>query len=169
MKGSFVSAFARIVAVSVFAGALLAGNPFAQRGVVRRQIATIDGRAVAAGEVLVKFRRALDSFERGRVDQLADADENHLVGSAGVRRVHSRRHATEKLIELLRQHPDVEYVEPNVHHPGRRGAERHDVRPVVGPAQHRSDDRRAGHARRRHRRDGGVGRVRQARAPTSSR
>src|SRR6267143_2435242 len=109
------SVAARVAAVGILA-ATLVGNPVAlQRrhpGVVR-QLVTVNGRSAAAGEVLVKFRRQLASFERGQLDQQTDADQNHAIGGAGVRRMHSRRYDTSALLAFLRSHPDVEYVEPN--------------------------------------------------------
>ena len=71
------------------------------------------GESARSGEVLVKFRRQLASFERGQLEQQTDADQNRVVGSIGVRRMHSRRYDTQTLLAFLRTHPDVAYVEPN--------------------------------------------------------
>ncbi|OLC75530.1 MAG: hypothetical protein AUH72_20285, partial [Acidobacteria bacterium 13_1_40CM_4_65_8] len=110
------SVAARVAAVGILAGATLVGNPVAlqrRHPGVLRQVVTVNGRSAAAGEVLVKFRRQLASFERGQLDQQTDADQNHAIGGAGVRRMHSRRYDTSTLLAFLRSHPDVEYVEPN--------------------------------------------------------
>ena len=110
------SVAARVAAVGILAGATLVGKPIAlQRGGpgVSRQVMAVNGRPAAAGEVLVKFRRELASFERGQLDQQTDADQNHVIGGTGVRRIHSRRYDTATLLAFLGSHPDVAYVEPN--------------------------------------------------------
>src|SRR3989442_13942154 len=114
MKRSY-SVAARVAAVAILAGATLVGNPVAQqrrRPGVPRQIVTVNGRRAAASEVLVKFRRQLASFERSQLDQQTDADQHHAIGSAGVRRLHSRQFDTSALLAFLRNHADVEYAEP---------------------------------------------------------
>ena len=105
---------ARVAALALLAGAALFAAPAAvQQNARTREFVTVGGRRAASGEVLVKFRRQLASFERGQLDQQTDADQNHSIGSTGVRRMHSRRYDTQTLLEFLRNHPDVEYVEPN--------------------------------------------------------
>jgi len=100
---------ARIAALGLLAGAAVFAAPAAVQESARtpRQIVTVGGRRATSGEVLVKFRRQLASFERGQLDQQTDADENQTVGSAGVRRLHSRRYDTATLLAFLRSHPDV--------------------------------------------------------------
>ena len=114
MKRSY-NAVARVAAVGILAGATLV-NPIAlqRRGVgVSRQLMAVNGRPAMAGEVLVKFRRELASFERGQLDEQTDADQSHAIGGTGVRRIHSRRYDTAALLAFLGSHPDVAYVEPN--------------------------------------------------------
>src|SRR6185295_7205590 len=41
-----------------------------------------------------------------------DGDQDRAIGSAGVRRLHSRRYDTSTLL-VLKDHPDIAYVEPN--------------------------------------------------------
>ena len=77
------------------------------------QVVNVDGHPAVAREVLVKYRRSLRSDERAQLDQQTDADRNSVIGSAGVRRVHSRSHDTSRLLAFLRNHPDVAYAEPN--------------------------------------------------------
>src|SRR5258708_15244156 len=100
-------AVARLVALGILAGATLVGNPVAQqrrRPAPPRQTVKVNGRSAAAGEVLVKFRRELASFERGQLDQQTDADQNHVIGGAGVRRMHSKSVDTATLLALLQNH-----------------------------------------------------------------
>jgi subtilisin family serine protease len=104
------------VVVVILAAAALVSNPVAQprrRPGVARLLETVNGRRAAAAEVLVKFRRPLAAFERSQLDQQTDADQQDAIGSTGVRRLHSRRFTAEALLAFLRNHPDVEYAEPN--------------------------------------------------------
>ena len=73
----------------------------------------IDGVEAVAGEVLVRFDRALDDADRQRLDEQVDADENEAIGGLGVRRIHSRRYDTETLLGFLRTDARVQYAEPN--------------------------------------------------------
>src|SRR5581483_6953854 len=50
---------------------------------------------------------------RADVEAQADADESEAIGRQNLRRMHSRRFRTDELIVSLRNHPDVEYAEPN--------------------------------------------------------
>ena len=106
---------AKLTAFCLLAGAVLVVTPVATQRNPRtsRQIVTIDQRPAVAGEVLVKFRRALASHERGQLEQQTDAVQNSAIGSMGVRRIHSRSRDTSALLAFLRSHPDVAYVEPN--------------------------------------------------------
>jgi hypothetical protein len=105
----------KLIAFGLLAGAVLAATPTAMQRTARpsRQVGTIHGRRAMAGEVLVKFRRLLASRERVQVEQEIDADQSSTIGRAGARRLHSRRFDTSTLVAFLRNHPDVEYVEPN--------------------------------------------------------
>jgi subtilisin family serine protease len=101
-----------VAVIGLLVGTIMLVLPIAmQRS--RLPFATVDGRPVAPGEVLVKFRRTLASFERSQFDQQTDADRSHVIGGAGVRRLHSRRYDTATLLAFLRSHPDVAYAEPN--------------------------------------------------------
>jgi len=94
----------QVAALGVLAiAALLLQQPVAtQRGSVDSpQIVNVNGHPAIAGEVLVKYRRALRSDERGQLDQQTGADRNDAVGSAGVRRVHSRSYDTSTLLAFL--------------------------------------------------------------------
>src|SRR6266550_1222169 len=106
---------AHAMALALLAGAALFAAPAAVQQNARppREIVTVGGRRAVSGEVLVKFRRQLASFERGQLDQQTDADENRAVGGAGIRRMHSRRYDTATLLAFLRSHTEVAYVEPN--------------------------------------------------------
>src|SRR5262245_61077763 len=107
---------ARLIFVVVLAAAALVSNPIAQprrRLAVERQLEIINGRRAAAADVLVKFRRQLGASERGQLDQQTEADQQEPVGSTGFRRIHSRRLGTQALLAFLRNHPDVEFAEPN--------------------------------------------------------
>jgi len=105
-----------VAALGVFAiAALLVQQPVAtqRNSVGSPQIVNVNGRPAIAGEVLVKYRRALRSDERVQLDQQTGADRNDAIGGAGVRRVHSRSYDTSTLLTFLRNHPDVAYAEPN--------------------------------------------------------
>src|SRR5437660_2103887 len=101
------SAVVRATALALLVCALLVTRPIAvlKSAGALPQIVTMDGVPVVAGEVLVKYRRALQSRERQQIDVQVDADRNDAIGGAGVRRVHSKRHDTRALLALLRNHP----------------------------------------------------------------
>src|ERR1043166_8220599 len=82
-----------------------------QRG--PRRIARLNGYEVVDGEVLVKYRTPASPSQQADVDAYVEADESERLTARGLRRVHSRRHDTARLIEMLRANPDVEYAEPN--------------------------------------------------------
>ena len=103
----------RVAVLSAVVAATLLVTPFAMQGSVGLRQGLVEGRRVAAGEVLVKFRRNLAAHERVQFDTDTDADQDKVVGGSGVRRLHSRRHDTARLLEILRSHPDVDYPEPN--------------------------------------------------------
>ena len=73
----------------------------------------VNGREVVAGEVLVKFRSALQGPELARVAGDTGADEVRQVGRAGAVHVRSRSLNTASLLARLRNRADVEYAEPN--------------------------------------------------------
>jgi len=66
----------------------------------------------APQEVLVKLKRPLDADELARLAYNLDADRIETVADA-LQRVHSRSRDVAALVELLRFHDAVEYVEPN--------------------------------------------------------
>jgi subtilisin family serine protease len=68
------------------------------------------GRAVAAGEVLVAFRRSPDLV---RLRAELEVDNDAPVGAGFVWRAHSRNRAVSSLIADLANRSDVLYVEPN--------------------------------------------------------
>jgi subtilisin family serine protease len=81
-----------------------------QRATVDSRLETVGGKRVVAREVLVKFRNAPDLAS---IHAALEVDADEIVGSAGVRRVHSRARGTAALIAALERRGDVEYVEPN--------------------------------------------------------
>jgi subtilisin family serine protease len=115
------SQLARVAIVGALAAVTLVGNPLAQQrgsgtsrqSVTSRDIVMVDGRPAVAGEVLVKWRRALASNERAQLEVQTDADANTAIGGAGVWRMHSKTFGTHALLAFLRTHPDVAYAEPN--------------------------------------------------------
>src|SRR5712691_6397708 len=76
-------------------------------------IVLVDGREAVAGDVLVKFQRALSPDDQSHLDFQIDADVHEHVGSTGVRRVHSRSLSTATLVAFLRGDTRVAYAEPN--------------------------------------------------------
>ncbi|MEQ1897873.1 MAG: S8 family peptidase [Vicinamibacterales bacterium] len=102
------------VLLATLAAALVLAVPVATQTPRQRGDRTVvNGRPAAAGEVLVKFRTPVAGVERQRLGTQMDADEDHDVGSAGVRRIHSRVFDTETLLAFLRTDPRVLYAEPN--------------------------------------------------------
>jgi len=103
-------------AVVVFGGltaAIVLTRPVATQERGPRATERINGVEAVAGEVLVKFGPALDGANRQQLSDRMDADENEAIGSVGVHRIHSRRHDTQTLLELLRSDARVQYAEPN--------------------------------------------------------
>jgi subtilisin family serine protease len=108
------SGLPRVLALAALAAAVLVVHPFAMQGPAGRlRQVMIDGRPAVAGEVLVKYRRPLAAARRAQLLQETDADQEIAVGSAGARRLRSRRHNTATLLDFLRSQPDVAYAEPN--------------------------------------------------------
>ena len=105
----------RVLALAALAAAVLVVHPVAMQGPPgrARQVVMIDGRPAVAGEVLVKYRRTLAASRRAQLLQETDADQDVAIGSAGARRLRSRRHNTATLLAFLRSQPDVAYAEPN--------------------------------------------------------
>ncbi len=72
----------------------------------------IQGRLVAAGEVLVRFRtNAAATLAQVRRDM--DADDDRPVGRHGWRLVHSRSRSAQALLAAMASRADVLEVEPN--------------------------------------------------------
>ena len=104
---------ARVVLFAVFGAIYALVAPVGTQGpgsAPGLQIGVHEGRQVAAGEVLVKFR---DDARRAELGEELDADRDELVGDGSIRRVHSRSHNVEALLARLAARADVEYVEPN--------------------------------------------------------
>lgn len=100
--------------VCLAAAVCIAGVDLSSQGRRGRRATTIvEGREVAEGEVIVRYRDPEFAVGRARAEFDADADEVETVGRRGLRRMHSRRHRTRELLALLRANPDVEFVEPN--------------------------------------------------------
>jgi subtilisin family serine protease/PKD repeat protein len=108
--------FGLTTALALFAGLVLFVTSAGQaqgnaRGGKRKDF--YKGREVVAGEVLVKFRKSATQKGVDEARGKADADVDRRVGGAGLRLFRSRSKDTATLIEELRAHADVEYVEPN--------------------------------------------------------
>ena len=73
----------------------------------------INGREVAAGEVIVKFRQAASAGSVSDAKRKADVEVDKRVGGREARLLRSRSKNTATLIAELSAHPDVLYVEPN--------------------------------------------------------
>ncbi len=98
----------RRVALLAVALSVLAPLSFAQPS----EVEEVDGKAVAAREVLVKFRSgAINSLQR--LIRNEDVDETQGVGNGGVIRIRSRSRGVSALLQNLSRNPDVELVEPN--------------------------------------------------------
>jgi subtilisin family serine protease len=104
-----------LLALAALAGTVLVVHPLAMQGAGNRtrQVVVVDGRPAVAGEVLVKYRRPPGAARRAQLLQATEADLDTAIGSAGTRRLRSRRHGTAALVAFLRSQPDVEYAEPN--------------------------------------------------------
>src|SRR5712664_3052936 len=103
---------ARVLAVSALAMAVAISLRAVAQGRPPVQSILVSGREAVAGEVLVKFVRELPVRDRLQVELLVDAEESEAVGFS-VRRLRSRTLDVQALVDFLRTHPGVEYVEPN--------------------------------------------------------
>jgi subtilisin family serine protease len=83
----------------------------AQRAHARTE--QVDGREAAAGEVLLKFRRPPQPDLLTEIRSLTNAEAIQTIGRAGLRRLRARALDVPALLELLANHPDVLYAEPN--------------------------------------------------------
>jgi subtilase family serine protease/subtilisin family serine protease len=73
----------------------------------------VDGRRVAAREVLVKFRADAQADHLDRIGAVVEADAVQTLGRTGVWRLRSRSVTAASLLRRLANHPDVLYAEPN--------------------------------------------------------
>jgi subtilisin family serine protease len=73
----------------------------------------VNGGEAVAGEVLVKFTRALEQGQQQQLEYQMDADQDEHVGGDGVQRIHSRSYDTDTLLAFLRADSRVAYAEPN--------------------------------------------------------
>ena len=83
----------------------------AQRAHARTE--RVDGREVAAGEVLLKFRRPPQPELLTEIRGLTNAESIQTIGRSGLRRLRARGLDVPALLQLLANHPDVLYAEPN--------------------------------------------------------
>jgi len=83
----------------------------AQRAQTRTE--RVNGREAAAGEVLLKFRRPPQPDLLTEIRRLTNAEAIQTIGRAGLRRLRARALDVPALLELLANHPDVLYAEPN--------------------------------------------------------
>src|SRR4051812_45262064 len=74
---------------------------------------TVNGAEAVARDVLVKFAAPLNALDRQLLNLQVDADRNEQIGSAEIRRIHSRSLDTETLIAFLQTDSRVAYAEPN--------------------------------------------------------
>jgi subtilisin family serine protease/uncharacterized membrane protein len=91
----------------------VAGSVAAQGRSGRLQIDNVNGRDVVAREVLVKLRPPFQTPQLGRAAAQWDPETITAIGRTGIFRVRSRSLNTTALLALLRNDPDVMYVEPN--------------------------------------------------------
>lgn len=101
-----------VVLAAAVSASVVINSPVSTQGPPQRRTVVVQGREAAAGEVLVKYRQPAQP-RASELEARADADLVEPYPASGVRRLHSRRFATDELITLLQQDPDVEYVEPN--------------------------------------------------------
>jgi subtilisin family serine protease len=73
----------------------------------------VNGREAAAREVLVKFRRTPQTDLLTEIHGLTNAESIQTIGRAGLRRLRARALDVPALLQLLANHPDVLYAEPN--------------------------------------------------------
>src|SRR5262245_40379734 len=78
----------------------------------RPAVEQVNGREAVSGEVLVRFRDAVQPGVN-EIAGLADAESIRPAGRRGVNRVRSRSLSAAALIQRFRNRPDVLYVEPN--------------------------------------------------------
>src|SRR6266487_666270 len=83
----------------------------AQRATMRTE--RVNGREVAAHEVLLKFRQSPHADLLAEIARLTGADDIHTIGRTGLRRLRARALDVPALLQLLANHPDVLYAEPN--------------------------------------------------------
>ena len=83
----------------------------AQRANARTE--RVNGREVAAHEVLLKFQRSPRADLLAEIARLTGADDIHTIGRTGLRRLRARVLDVPALLQLLANHPDVLYAEPN--------------------------------------------------------
>ena len=76
-------------------------------------IERVNGREAVAGEVLVKLKGLAPAAEVAGVRALVAAESDLPVGRTGARLFRSRSLSAAALVQLLAQHPDVVYAEPN--------------------------------------------------------
>src|SRR5258706_15065040 len=75
------------------------------------QVEYIDGRPVAAGEVLVRLRS--DAITGPQLPRAIDADDDRPVGHRGWRRLHSAFCSVQSLLAMLAARSDVLEVQAN--------------------------------------------------------
>lgn len=106
----------RIAAIAaVMAGLVLASAELSTQSPRRARppAELLNGRTVAAGEALVRFRDGVRPADLVSLAQMAGADSLEAIGQAGVRRLRSRSQSARALVARLAGHPDVAYAEPN--------------------------------------------------------
>jgi subtilisin family serine protease len=77
-----------------------------------RPLILIGGRGAISQEVIVRFKEPAPSVEAQGVEQQIDADEAESI-APGLKRMRSRSFDTQTLLDYLRAHPAIAYVEPN--------------------------------------------------------
>ena len=107
----------RIVAMAALAvAAVIATEPVSSQGNRNGQgvrIARLNGREVAEGEVLVRYRASVGAGQRRLAQFQAAADDAEPLGRRGAQRMRSGRRTTREMLAALRNNPDVLYAEPN--------------------------------------------------------
>lgn len=99
-------------AVAIMAAAVGLSTTVSSQGRRGRATVSIGGRSAVADEVIVQFKDAVSDADARDVEQQIDADEIEPI-AYGMKRLRSRSFDARTLLNYLRSHPSVAYVEPN--------------------------------------------------------
>ena len=96
-----------------FAVLVLTAGPSTQGRRNGRDVEMMDGKAVVAREVIVRFLQPSNSARDVQIERDVNADEIEVIGRGGARRIRSRSMRVDSLLALFSARTDVLYVEPN--------------------------------------------------------